>query len=181
VADISAPSPQATSKLTLSVILLLLTVAAAGAGLAVGMVLTSDALDIGNGKSGGMPTGQAKASATDTPKQGENATADTPDVADHVELKAYSFPPVLTALGAPKSTWIRLEGSLLIAADARERPETLVERGAMQILTYLHATTLSQLEGPSGILRLRDDLNETVSALSDGQVREVLIHAMVVE
>lgn len=181
MADISAPSRQTTSKLALSVILLLLTVAAAGAGLAVGMVLTSDAPDTGNGKPGGMPNDQSKASATDAPKQDEDATADTPDAAEHAELKAYTLPPVLTALAAPKATWIRLEGSLLIVADAKDNPEILVERAGMQILTYLHATTLSQLEGPSGILRLRDDLNETLSALSDGQVREVLIHAVVVE
>jgi len=181
VADISAPAGQATSKLALSVILLLLTVAAAGAGLAVGMVLTSDALDIGNGKSGGMPIDQAKAPATDTPKPGDNATADPLDASEQIKLIAYPFPPVLTALAAPKSTWIRLEGSLLIAADAKDNPEILVEKAGMQILTYLHTTTLSDLEGPSGILRLRDDLNETVSALSGGQVSEVLIHSMVVE
>ena len=182
MADISAPAGQATSKLALSVILLLLTVAAAGAGLAVGMVLTSDALDIGNGKSGGMPIDQAKALATDTPKKpGDNATADPLDASEQIKLIAYPFPPVLTALAAPKSTWIRLEGSLLIAADAKDNPEILVEKAGIQILTYLHTTTLSDLEGPSGILRLRDDLNETVSALSGGQVSEVLIHSMVVE
>lgn len=180
MATTSAP-PQQASRLALSVILLLLTVAAAGAGLAVGMVLTGNVLDMGKSKPEGLPADQAEAAATDTAHQGEVAAAGPQDVAEHAELKIYPFPPVLTALGSPKTTWIRLEGSLLIAADAKDNPEILVERAGMQILTYLHATTLSQLEGPTGILRLRDDLNETLSALSDGQVREVLIHAMVVE
>jgi flagellar FliL protein len=48
-------------------------------------------------------------------------------------------------------------------------------------LTYLRTLRLDQLEGPSGILGLRDDLNATVMALSNGEVRGVLIHGLVVE
>ena len=96
-------------------------------------------------------------------------------------MKVMPFPPVLTTLAAPKGIWIRIEGSLLLAKETEDNPEILVEKAGTQILTYLRTARLAQIEGPSGFLHLREDLNNTVSALSGGQVREVLVHTMVVE
>ena len=91
------------------------------------------------------------------------------------------FPPVLTSLAEPKGVWIRIEGSMLILAETEDKPEVLVEQAGAQLLAYLRTVKLAQIEGPSGLLHMREDMNDVVSTLSRGQVREVLIHAMVVE
>ena len=69
----------------------------------------------------------------------------------------------------------------MIAASGEKPPELLAEEAGEQILTYLRSVRLSQLETASGILALRDDLDETVQVLSGGEVRSVLIHGLVVE
>ena len=69
----------------------------------------------------------------------------------------------------------------MIRATSDKQPELLAEEAGEQILTYLRSIRLSQLESPSGILGLRDDLDETVKTLSGGEVRGVLIHGLVVE
>jgi flagellar FliL protein len=97
------------------------------------------------------------------------------------DVKITPFPPILTTLADPKGKWIRLEGSILIRSTSEKQPELLAEKAGEQILTYLRSVRLSQLESPSGILGLRDDLDETVRTLSEGEVRGVLIHGLVVE
>jgi hypothetical protein len=69
----------------------------------------------------------------------------------------------------------------MIRSASEKQPELLAEKAGEQILTYLRSVRLSQLESPSGILGLRDDLDETVRTLSEGEVRGVLIHGLVVE
>jgi flagellar FliL protein len=100
---------------------------------------------------------------------------------DLTGLKIVPFPPVLTTLSEPRGKWIRVEGSILITPEASQQPEILAEKSGEQILAYLRSLRLDQLEGPSGLLAIRSDLNETVSTLSGGQVKGVLIHGIVVE
>jgi hypothetical protein len=69
----------------------------------------------------------------------------------------------------------------MIAAGGEKQPELLAEEAGEQILTYLRSVRLSQLQSASGILALRDDIDETVQVLSGGQIRGVLIHGLVVE
>lgn len=91
------------------------------------------------------------------------------------------LPPILTNLAEPKETWIRFEGSLLINKDTSDPAPILVEHAGEQILTFLRTVKLNQIAGPGGFLNLREDLNDVVSAASSGQVKEVLIHTMVME
>ena len=119
-----------------------------------------------------------------TPQDGDRTEEhDGADSEQHgsVAVKAVPIPPVLTTLAAPEGRWIRLEGSVLVQLETDESPELLAEKAGEQILTYLRTVRLEQISGPSGTLGLRNDLNEMVRAISNGQVQGVLIHGLLVE
>ena len=171
--------PAKKGKMLDIVVILLLTLVAAGAGLGVGILAKGDAA---------QP--QAQAAAAPDPKKAEEPAVGEGDVEtppevglkeDFTGLKIFPFPPVLTTLVEPKGKWIRVEGSIMISPEADQQPEILAEKSGEQILTYLRSLRLDQLEGPSGLLAIRADLNETVLTLSGGQVKGVLIHGIVVE
>jgi flagellar FliL protein len=166
--------------MTTLVVVLLLTLVGAGVGFAIGTLL-------GDGTAAVSPE-IAKTGETETPAsekapeaaEGEQQQAEEEKVALD-DLKILPFPPVLTTLAEPKGKWIRLEGSILAKPGGEIPPEKLAEQAGEQILTYLRSVRLSQLESASGILGLRDDLDETVRTLSSGDVQGVLIHGLVVE
>ena len=170
--------------MTTAVVVLLLTLVGAGAGFAVGSLLGESKMTAAeeappsNAAKAEVPADEASAKTKDGHDIQEDKDLETPH-SDDVTL--LPFPPVLTTLLEPKGKWIRLEGSIMIAASGEKPPELLAEEAGEQILTYLRSVRLSQLETASGILALRDDLDETVQVLSGGDVRGVLIHGLVVE
>lgn len=179
-----------SSAVLAAAVVLLLTLVGAGLGLVAGS-LSRDSSQVA-----GEAVNAPKAGADSLPSTAENeASHQAPSHADpagnmplpelpepdSVTVKAFPFPPVLTTLAEPRGTWIRLEGSMLIDADAERNPELLAEQAATNLLGYLRSVKLDDIDGPSGLLFFRQDLNDVVSALSDGQVREVLIHTLVVE
>ena len=163
------------------IVVLMLTLVAAGTGLVAGTLLnlqaSSDAKPETAQHTPAPPTAPAPPHGA-AEQQAEVAEAEPEEP---VTVKAFPFPPVLTSLAAPSGTWIRIEGSMLVSEHAEEKPEILVEQAATHVLAFLRTVTLSQIEGPSGLLYFRQDLNDVVSAMSEGQVREVLIHGLVVE
>ena len=96
------------------------------------------------------------------------------------EFMLKPFPTIITNLAEPKSSWIRLEGQFLVKKETPD-VDTVVLRTGQGVLTYLRTVKLSQIEGASAFLFLRDDLNDLVLTLSDGQIREVLIQSFVIE
>ena len=176
----SAAASRGGTSLTLSaVIVLLLTLVGAGAGFAVGTLLIPPPPGIAKllAPSPGAATGEAKPA-----EAGNEAPSDLPAGADvPVPMIAVPFPPILTNLAEPKGTWIRLEGSLLLKKETDDPAALLTEKAGEQFVTFLRTLKLNQIEGPSGFLHLREDLNGVVSTLSGGQVREVLIDTMVLE
>jgi flagellar protein FliL len=193
------------SAMVFIVVALLLTLVGAGTGLTVGSLILSPAeieagekeqlaaIDTPSETEGGKakkPEGAILATDHEKPDavhggDEEAASADEEfvddDAIDVSALRAVPFPPVLTTLAEPRGKWIRIEGSVLISNNSRESPELLAEKAGEQILAYLRTVRLDQIEGPSGLLGLRDDLNEMVKVLSDGDAKAVLIHGMIVE
>lgn len=169
--------PAKKGKMLDIVVILLLTLVAAGAGLGVGILAKGEAPKV-------QTAAAPDPKKADEPAVGEGDVETPPEVGlkeDFTGLKIFPFPPVLTTLVEPKGKWIRVEGSILISPEADQQPEILAEKSGEQILTYLRSLRLDQLEGPSGLLAIRGDLNETVLTLSGGQVKGVLIHGIVVE
>jgi flagellar protein FliL len=95
--------------------------------------------------------------------------------------KMVDLPPIVTNLGAPQETWIRLEASLLIDPKAAPQSEAMSAEIAGDILAFLRTTSLSQIQGPAGLQNLRDDLNERASIRSGGNVKELVIRTLVVQ
>jgi flagellar FliL protein len=93
----------------------------------------------------------------------------------------FEMPPIVTNLGSPKDTWIRLEASIVFDAKAVAHPETLADEIASDELAYLRTVTLSEIEGPIGLQNIRQDLNERASIRSDGKVSELIIRTLVVQ
>lgn len=183
------------------IVVLLLTLVGAGTGLAVGSLLQSDSVTASPDDTGESPIESASAGNAEKPAAGdhggdhgapaEHASADgTNDALEEEEveaepdpgtMKAVPFPPVLTTLAEPKGKWIRVEGSILVSTESHDPPELLAERSGEQILSYLRTLRLDQIEGPSGMLGLREDLNEMIKVLSKGEAKGVLIHGLIVE
>jgi flagellar protein FliL len=164
------------------VIALLLTLIGAGVGFALGAMLMESGEAQTSTSTADAKPGKEEAQKKDAKGEGQAASGETTED-EHApeDLNVVSIPPVLTTLAEPKGKWIRLEGAILIDAHSEKQPERLAEEAGEQILTYLRTVRLDQLDSPSGILGLRDDLDETLVTLSGGQVRGVLIHGLAVE
>lgn len=178
----SAPTNGKRDVMMTLVIVTLLTLVGAGVGFSVGAMLG----EAGDPQAAAAPGVAAAESQTAGSKDAENQTQIPDEEAEGEaqatgELKIVPFPPVLTTLADPKGKWIRLEGSILIDTESGKAPELLAEEAGEQILAYLRSVRLDQLDSASGILGLKDDLDETLTTLSGGQVRRVLIHGLVVE
>jgi flagellar FliL protein len=97
---------------------------------------------------------------------------------DKATLHALS--PIVTNLASPERTWIRLEASIVIdddGADAKGLAAAVTE----DTMAYLRTLSLPLIEGASGLLHLRADLNDRVRIRSGGKVRDLIIHTMIVE
>ncbi len=93
----------------------------------------------------------------------------------------FEMPPIVTNIGSPKDTWIRLEASIVFDAKTVQHPETLAEDIAGDELAYLRTITLTQVEGPIGLENIRQDLNERAAIRSGGKVSELVIRTLVVQ
>ena len=91
------------------------------------------------------------------------------------------LPPIVTNLGAPQDTWVRLEGSIIFDPRTLPNPDAVAGRIGDDILAYLRTVSLRQLEGPIGLENIRQDLNERAAIRSDGKVRAFVIRTLVVQ
>jgi flagellar FliL protein len=88
--------------------------------------------------------------------------------------------PIIANLAEPKSAWIRIEASLVVGREL-EGVQALSGKIAEDITAYLRTTTLAQFEGGSGFQNLREDLNERARLRGGKDVKELVVHGVVVE
>lgn len=91
------------------------------------------------------------------------------------------LPPIVTNLGSPQDTWIRLEGSIVFDPRTLPHPEAVAAKIGDDVLAYLRTVSLRQLEGPIGLEDIRQDLNERAATRSGGKVRAFVIRTLVVQ
>lgn len=138
-----------------------LTLVAAGAGGALGLQLFS---------------------VVDTAaKQKAVEKADKPPPEYSGDLTVKPIPPVVTNLANPKSTFIRIEASLIFEGEVPSDADALAAQISADALAFLRTVTLAQIEGATGLLHLREDLTERAKIRSKGRVRELVIQALAVE
>ncbi|MFQ0815604.1 flagellar basal body protein FliL [Brucella anthropi] len=126
---------------------------------------------------GGMISADQRASARssgreDKPKQGD---FESRAIGTVVPLQ-----PIVTNLGIPQNTWVRLEASL-VAKPGHEIPASLAASVGDDFLSFLRSVNLMQLQGAAGLAYLRADLEERARLRSQGAVDRVFISALVVE
>lgn len=88
---------------------------------------------------------------------------------------------VITNLANPKDIWVRLEASIVFVNGSIENPAVTAAEIRQDILSYLRTVSIDQLEGPSALQHLREDLNERVALRTNGQVDELIIESLVVQ
>jgi flagellar FliL protein len=114
--------------------------------------------------------------AADKPTQESPASAPAAQPSTIVDL-----PPIVTNLGAPQDTWVRLEGSIIFDPRTLPHPEAVAGQIGDDVLAYLRTVTLHQLEGPIGLENIRQDLNERAATRSGGKVHAFVIRTLVVQ
>jgi flagellar FliL protein len=115
------------------------------------------------------------------PATGPDKAAETPASAPAEAATVVDLPPIVTNLGAPQDTWVRLEGSIIFDPKALAHPEAVAGQIGDDVLAYLRTVSLRQLEGPIGLENIRQDLNERAATRSGGKVRAFVIRTLVVQ
>jgi flagellar FliL protein len=92
-------------------------------------------------------------------------------------LKA--LPPVLTNLAEPRDVWARMEASIVFSDEDITGEDVLAAEIAEDFLALLRTVTLSQIDGPSGMQHLRQDLEDRARVRSEGRVQEVVVRTLV--
>ena len=115
------------------------------------------------------------------PAPGPDKPAETPANAPAETAMVVDLPPIVTNLGAPQDTWVRLEGSIIFDPKTLAHPEAVAGQIGDDILAYLRTVSLHQLEGPIGLENIRQDLNERAATRSGGKVRAFVIRTLVVQ
>jgi flagellar FliL protein len=176
-----------------AMIIALLTIIGAGAGYAVGVLMlqtpatqqtSADLVGAGHQNEPVPDKDSEELQDSAQHEQASSPTEGTVGLGATEEFGSYkilALPPIVTTLARPEGKWIRLEGSIAIRGDTDQSPEQTAETIAEEILGYLRTVELEHLQGPSGYLALKDDLNETVRSLSSGNVRRVFVHGLIVE
>ncbi len=160
------------SLLSVILPLALLTLVAGGGGFAFGslMVVAKH-----------MPEPVKEAAVGEEPAEGQGeAAAEHPEKPEKGSI-VRQLTPIVTNLLSPKEAWIRLEAAIVLKPEAASEQDLVAVESGDKIMGYLRTVSLAQIDGPSGLLHLRDDLNDLLAGDPHARVSRVLISSMVVE
>lgn len=88
--------------------------------------------------------------------------------------------PIIANLKAPQNAWIRLETSVLLEGppESGSAAQAVIES---DFLTFVRTLSLQDIQGAVGLAGLKEDLEIRAAAKSGGLVREVVVHALVIQ
>lgn len=89
--------------------------------------------------------------------------------------------PVITNLVNSENDWIRLEASIIYKPTYDLNADVLSAEVRQDLLSYLRTISLAQIQGPSGLLHVREDLNERAKLRSKGVIQELVLETLVVQ
>jgi flagellar FliL protein len=89
--------------------------------------------------------------------------------------------PVVTNLAGSNEDWVRIEASIVYKLSDEQNPDVMAGETRQDILAYLRTVSLAQIQGPSGLLHLREDLNERVKLRSKGVIQELVVETLIVQ
>ncbi len=172
-----AAAPKKSSMLSVIISVVLVTLVAGGGGFAFGTLVFSSKPTTHAAAEGAAESGQGEAAGEAKPGEEKAAEAHGQQPGQIVR----QLSPIVTNLQSPKETWIRLEMSVVLKPEAASEQDLIAVRAGDRVLGLLRSITLSQIDGPSGLLHLREDLTDLLVEGHDSQITQVLINSMVVE
>lgn len=89
--------------------------------------------------------------------------------------------PVVTNLTGSESDWVRVEASIVYKPGDEQHPDVLMAETRQDILSYIRTMSLAQIQGPSGLLHLREDLNERARLRSKRVIQELVLETLIVQ
>lgn len=114
------------------------------------------------------------------PAKAETASAENRKGRYSDKAVLYALTPIVTNIASPERTWIRLEASIVLDTEGADA-KTLAAAITEDTVAYLRTLSLPLMEGSSGFLHLREDINERARIRSGGKVRDLIIHTLIVE
>lgn len=105
----------------------------------------------------------------------------TPSVKYSGDLVLQEIEPIVTNLAAPADVWIRIETAMVFKNGTLENPKVVAAEIRSDMVAYARTLELAQLEGPSALQHLSEDLNERVATRTEGRVTELIIQTLVVQ
>lgn len=148
-------------------------------GLVVAMLVTTVISGVGGGVFGLYANGKSDRPPEPGKKALKQADETKRPFAGDVNLK--SLASIVTNLGGPRGTWVRLEAAIVLGPDAAKEEGLLASRIGEDIIAFLRTVPLAQIEGANGFQNLREDLNDRARIRSEGKVREIIIQSLIVE
>jgi flagellar FliL protein len=97
------------------------------------------------------------------------------------DIEVRELAAIVTNLAVPPDTRVRLQGSIVFDRKGVTNANILAAEIGGDVLTYMRSSTLSQFQGASGLLHLREDLTERAAIRSNGEVKEFIIESLVVQ
>lgn len=97
------------------------------------------------------------------------------------DIAIQRLPAVVANMSSSGNYWVRLEASIIYKKNPDINPDVMAAETRQDLLTYLRTVSVAQIQGPSGLLHLREDLNERAQLRSKGFIREFVIESLVVQ
>lgn len=143
-----------------------------------GFVITIVTLTVLAAVGGGL-VGKILARPRAEPVATAAATAKPLPYAADIEVR--ELPAIVTNLAVPEGSRVRMQVAMVYPKAGVENVNLLAAKINDDIIAFLKTLTVTELQGPSGLQALREDLNERAAVRSDGKVREIIIEALVVQ
>lgn len=86
--------------------------------------------------------------------------------------------PITVNLAAPAETWLRVELAVEFTDAVDAGLADSIQEDAM---SYLRTLKLHQIQGPSGLIHLKADLNERARIRSEGKAAQLFVRAILFE
>jgi flagellar protein FliL len=130
----------------------------------------------------GQPPSKAETSSSE-PNQGRTST-EAPD-GEHPPRSAHAvltLPPMVTNLAEPATAWIRLEASVTLVTELESSElNILAPKLSDSILAYLRTVRLADVDEPTELQFLAEDLQQITELTSSGAAQDILLTSLVVE
>ncbi|MDQ0317598.1 flagellar basal body-associated FliL family protein [Amorphus orientalis] len=151
-----------------------------GGGTIIAVVLLT-LLAIGAGGGIGIKVASSVEEAVTSREEANEPVVQASQLKYSGDMVLLSLDPVIINLAAPSDTWMRLETAIVFPNGALENPQIAAAQIAQDIAAYGRTLSLSQLQGPSALQYLRDDLNERAIVRTGGKVSELVVKTMVLQ